>query len=394
MKLIRYPNLMLCLILLISCKNDSQKQASENTGIPVEESTSSLPVLNASTRSKGSTQSFLWNDLSNNIEFIALETNDKSLLTESIRLAYLDDDFIIIVDNRSGSIVVFDGKGKFRTTIKSVGNGPGDYVFLTYVTFDKSTSTIFVYDNGNRKIILYDLEGNFKESFSTADKIDGNVLLLKDNRLIIKNNEGKYQVTVMDLDFNIMVEYLPYDPIFTERDKTMIFLSSRGSTSLKDAILLNNVFNDTIYSFSINSCDPIAVWDKRNGKMGKQDIGNFMQLMTDSHKNEYIIPRNIEIFSHFLLIRYVQAGDFITTLWDFKNDKVVAEYRNVALGGKKEDVITGFPYKLESGESFNILPAYITENKLAFFISAENMTRIFSSYDEDDNPTVMVMEVK
>ena len=366
--------------LLSSCSGNNQKR--ETSNFIIEDTVKCLPVFDISKRVSRNELPFHWNDISSNVKLIQLETVNESLLSESIYLVYEDENLIIIADGRTQTIFIFDSNGKFKSKIRKVGNGPGDYVYLTYVTFDADNSTILVFDNGNQKIISYDLKGTHMGSKSTKDKIYGNVLLMEKGKIITMNTRGEYQISLFDAAFNILKEYLPFDPNFTDREKSITLLScGRGRT--KEYIVLNNIFCDTIYSFSAISHSPIAIWDKGRKELPKKDLGDFLNLLRQ--ENSYIVPRGIDRFSHFLLIRYIHQGLYITTLWDFHNNKVIAEYKNDLNGGGR----AGFPYKLESGENINILPAILTEKKLAFFIPAADLPQI----EDDDNPMLMIMEI-
>ena len=360
--------------LLSACSSNNQKR--ETSSFEIEETAVSLPIFYTSKSRSLNEPPFHWNDISSNVKLIQLETINESLLSESIELVYEDENLIIIVDSRTNTILIFDSNGKFKSKIRKIGNGPGDYGHLTYVTFDVDNSTILVFDNGNQKIISYDLNGIHISSKSTNGKIKGNVLLIDKGKIITINASGEYQISLFDSDLNILEEYLPFESNFTDQDKSTTLLScARGRT--KEYVVLNNIFCDTIYSFSTTSHSPIAIFDKGGKELPKKDLGTFLSVIRQ--ENSYILTRGVTRFSHFLLIRHVYQGSYITTLWDYQNNKVLAESK----------IGMGFPYKLDSGKSINIFPTYLTERKLAFFIPAADLPHI----DDEDNPMLLIMEI-
>jgi hypothetical protein len=74
-----------------------------------------------------------------------------------------------ILDEQAGNIKVFDSSGKFVKNIGRKGQGPGEFG-LPISLFLSLQGQIIVNDMGQRKIHYFDLEGNYLEEFSIADR--------------------------------------------------------------------------------------------------------------------------------------------------------------------------------------------------------------------------------
>jgi hypothetical protein len=98
------------------------------------------------------------------VEYIALETND-DFLCEGIILAAGKE--IIIVKNSisDGDIFIFDRKGKGLKKINRKGQGGEEYTNILGITLDENNNEMFVNSHSTRRILVYDLDGNFKRSF-------------------------------------------------------------------------------------------------------------------------------------------------------------------------------------------------------------------------------------
>jgi hypothetical protein len=99
------------------------------------------------------------------VEYIALETTD-DFITQGL-VQNIGKKFII-VRNRTGDgdIFIFDRKtGKGIKKINRKGQGGEEYTTAFRVVLDEDKDEIFVNDNDIRKILVYDLNGNFKRSF-------------------------------------------------------------------------------------------------------------------------------------------------------------------------------------------------------------------------------------
>lgn len=90
---------------------------------------------------------------------IILETNENCLINNVSNIRVVDD-FIIIVDNdqHPGGIFVFDKTGHFIHKIGKVGQGPGEYVYVTDVSIDFNKKELYLFDSYNDRINRYDIK--------------------------------------------------------------------------------------------------------------------------------------------------------------------------------------------------------------------------------------------
>ena len=100
-------------------------------------------------------------------------------------------------------MTVWDNTGTFLYKIGHQGQGPGEYSKIT--DFDVANQNIYLLDSGQRKILEYNLNGDFKDEYSYNGKLegvndlivtsDGNFLLgldvelSMDNQLILTDSE-------------------------------------------------------------------------------------------------------------------------------------------------------------------------------------------------------------
>ena len=101
------------------------------------------------------------------VEYILLETNADFLcegFVQDVGKKY------IIVRNfkHTGDIFIFDRQGRAVKKFNRRGQGGEEYVILLEVVLDEKRSELFVNDWG-RKIVVYDLDGNYKRSFKAKE---------------------------------------------------------------------------------------------------------------------------------------------------------------------------------------------------------------------------------
>ena len=138
----------LIVVALVVCHNPKQ--------LP-EEKSEELPVFNLEAVAEETVPSaFMWNDITEKATFIPLSSDEKTLLSGSLGITFMDNEYIVIVDYKTGSFYRYGVDGKVQRSFKYEGNGPGEYVYISYLYVDPGYAFMDIYDSGNRKRIRYD----------------------------------------------------------------------------------------------------------------------------------------------------------------------------------------------------------------------------------------------
>ena len=101
------------------------------------------------------------------VQLIALETSDSSLIMGHLQNVIVDDDRIVIEEHQVSRqpVKIFDRKGQFIASVKT-GQGPGEVSMVYAMAVDRKQRQILVYhDEG---IMYYDYDGKYIKD----DKID------------------------------------------------------------------------------------------------------------------------------------------------------------------------------------------------------------------------------
>ena len=133
------------------------------TGCDGNSSTNSLVTVDVTKSSYSPKKELVLQDFMD-VEYIPLETKENFInqgVVEAIGEKY------IIVKNygRDGDIFVYDRSGKAIRKINHKGQGGEEYLFCSGITLDEENNEILVDDHIIKKVLVYDLEGNFKRSF-------------------------------------------------------------------------------------------------------------------------------------------------------------------------------------------------------------------------------------
>jgi hypothetical protein len=148
------------------------------------------------------------------IQIIPLETNDDCLISKINKIEFQNNQFYI-QDNLAQSIYIYDMKGKYKGKIQAVGQGPGEYANLSYMTV--TDSSIIIIDHLAGKQIEYSLshlqfvkeERIFKKIWCTE------VFTLPNHLYYVNNwsnsNVGKFRLFSRADATGDVNNYLPFD---------------------------------------------------------------------------------------------------------------------------------------------------------------------------------------
>lgn len=199
------------------------------------------------------------------VEYIPLETNDE-FVTQGDVIA-IGEKYILTKNwTNDGDIFVFDRKsGKGIKKINRRGQGGEEYNFINGVILDEENKELFVNSSSNKKIFVYDFDGNFKRCLNHAEGAEYlNVLNYDKEHLIcydmsIYYEEGKnkskrfYHAIISKQDGSIKQEIvLPFDIVkapFVQKGDAIAVASVRPIIPNQKDWLLVETSSDTVYNY-------------------------------------------------------------------------------------------------------------------------------------------------
>ena len=151
--------------------------------------------------------------------FIAapLQTTPDCLVGDDLKRIFYKNGFIYVLDKMTKGVYIFDVKGSMVGKIRSVGQGPEEYINLDdmYVT-DKN---VFIWDWMSGKVLVYDTLGRYQNQFRRG-KWYGENMFVHDGRVyFIEDMErqspgyGHYRLTSVDMSGGDLRRYIPFDTV-------------------------------------------------------------------------------------------------------------------------------------------------------------------------------------
>ncbi|WP_075558865.1 6-bladed beta-propeller [Parabacteroides timonensis] len=209
------------------------------------------------------------------VEYIPLETNDEFLCQGNIQAVGKD---VIVATNRiggrDGNIFIFDRKGKALKKINHKGQGGEEYTSFVQIILDEDKAEMFVNDMYAKKILVYDLKGNFKRKISLkGDFLFGEIYNFDQNNFICHDvlNENNFTESYTGQSFMFISKQdgvitqelqIPFKGkktivVRTPRDKDGNFFvymppSVYPIIPYFDNYILTELSADTLYKYSAN----------------------------------------------------------------------------------------------------------------------------------------------
>ena len=380
---------LLLLLLLLSCSH--KKEGSKNESI-----------LKINVDPLQSTDKDL-TDILKNIRYIQLETSSNCLLNSISKIEIEKEKIFIFTSGRNGNLFCFDLNGKYLFSVGSQGNGPGEYVFLTDFYIDRKLNCIWVGDDA-RKILKYDLSGNFIEQYKVDFSIN-NLFPLPDDSESMAIRLGYYK----DKNYSFVIYNLRENKITYAKEQIYeierIVAQSSFFENRKD-ILYGAVFNDTIFRLSKEGLEPHILIDFGKYTFSREKLGE-----KDSKQviAEFLNPKNK--YAGFVGAVY-ENSDFISFRYDFADERFLAIYskkekqtvsiNKIRIENQAFDAGMHFLQSYRQGQYISSLPAHllyedeqIVENtQKRSYGHYTSLKELKSNITEDSNPILIIGEEK
>ena len=325
------------------------------------------------------------------VDYIKLGDTGDVLIGDVSKL-WITPQHIVIVDKfKAMSIFVFDRSGNAQVVINRLGRGPQEYTSLTDVCLTPDQQRIVVLDNSKKKLLYYNMEGDFLYDKNTSFWI-GDLAYADEQHISAKTygaqNEDPGLTSYENKDDNLYI----LDTLMHIKQSMMP--RTAILKQFEDRLYVNAIHGDTIYRVAGNDG---LVPQYRLDMSAINGVTNFgeesMEKVMEIRKNNAYFPND-----------YVDGKDFAL----FRFSMPVAPHMQLVMHNKH----TGQNYSIE-GTSKKALNIYFMEVSYAFddqFIAAipafrfvgdntpmpgsEQRAVIQKNLTDEDNPVLLFYTLK
>jgi len=195
------------------------------------------------------------------VEFVSLETNNDYLCNGN-PVAFTDS-FILYANKKEGSVFVFDKSGKAMQRFNHKGQSGKEYVAISQALWDDKNKELYINDMFTKRILVYDLDGNYKRSFYHAKGQFENIVNYSDSSLICRDVDGSFGLfpdeapknpfTIISKQTGKIIK----DIVIPFKEKLTIAIDGNTPSvdqlfNFGDKSIMTEQSSDTIYSISEN----------------------------------------------------------------------------------------------------------------------------------------------
>ena len=330
------------------------------------------------------------------VEYIPLETNDDFLCQGEVMA--IGKDIILVKNNKNdGNIFVFDRNGKALRIINRKGQSGKDYVYLSEVMLDEDNNEIFVNDGNSKKILVYDLDGEFKRSFYYTENfryadiynLDQENLILKDDTYYLGRSKNKPMHMIVSksdgsVTKEIQIEYEEKISIDVQYDFNGKIGAARAPGFFAIVPYRNKFFivepsSDTIYTLLPDySISPFIVRTPSIQSMDPEKF-LFLNMLTDRYYFMSTVKKTLDFPNVNLMYDKQENAIFEYTVYndDYSNK------RSVFMKLKPMNNEIAIWQKIESHQLMEANERGELKGKLK---------EIANTLDEDSNPVIMLIK--
>ena len=335
------------------------------------------------------------------VEYIPLETTD-TFTTQGVVKAIGKNLILITNRNMDGDIFVYERTtGKGQRKINRRGQGPEEYSQVNSIVLDEEHHEMFIVDYPARKILVYDLEGNFKRNFifentsyyhDISDYDTKYLIAYKGYSPEIENEEANH-ILISKQDGKVVRELsVPIKtiktPVFIEGE--MVITPGFCQTlPLSEHCILMRTSSDTIYNYSDDNIRPFII---RTPSIYTMDPEVF--LFVTAADNRYYFMQTMKKEIDLNTFKGFPTNDLV---YD-RQEKALFECTiyNDDFTNKKEVSLKPAPGRTNNREiaacialdASGLIEAY-QKNELK-----GHLKEIASTLNEESNPVIMLMKYK
>lgn len=355
---IRFFINLLFFTIFTSCKNNTEKQENYDTIINLKETIGieSLPV-----KPLQSTQ------------IIPLEFTEKSIL-QNINIEGITNQYIAISD--VNNLYFFDTQGTFLSSISRKGNGPEEYIDITYSWIDFSKKEAHLYDLHRKSIKKYDFSGNFIEEKKSIHLMS--FTELNPNEFIAYNGtHSNFEFAIYDKKWNIKDSIIQRKEKVDTKDFSVIksFQKSNDNVFFYDKSIIYECKNKEIF--------PKIFLEKGNLQIPDEVM---YDIKRKKERQQYIWGDFVTLAGDYLFINFYYDNKKYYDVWNVKNQKLL--YRNIM---SSPNDLSGITISV-NGKEVRGWIKYFEDNALFFTISENEQEKL--EIDNQGNPILVVIDLK
>lgn len=340
--------------------------------------------------------------IAENVEYIPLETTKENLLGNISNIIMTSGD--IFIYSYEGICYRFDRQGKFLNKIGRIGRGPGECMQSRDATIDTINYWVYILDYD--KIVKYDYDGNFLESFrpGTESALGGyKILAVKPGLFLIDNISYIFNKPGERFSFYFFKEEQKnYTACIAceKKDRFPFCVNMPCMYRFNQNIFINDAWSDTIYRVK----DPLnleAYATMNLGRLKYREM-NDNSILSGKRSNgeEWLMDKSMMVESGRYIFIRTNKGLFFFDKAQKETYCTVSIQSGNNWGHYINDFISkdnALPIKITASINNNTLISYY--DAYQFFedgidVKNSQIRKLIQNLKVDDNPVLVLVKLK
>lgn len=318
---------------------------------------------------------------------IPLETSDDVLVGE-IEKIQLTNDHIYVFDKEQKTIFTFDLKGNFERKYCHIGQGEGEYPYLS--DFEVYGNHLYILSRFNKCIYVYTLDDKYVKEIDTAEWYE-KFRILDNNHLLLYSdysNNILYNFILFDYQKEeIEDKYLPF-----KQNESFSLAHKAFHEDAKGGILLSQLYDYNIYQITDRGINRLCMlsFNTADHIPEKAEEQSLYQLH-NSLKGKSVVK--------FLdCITLKDSTVYFTYRLDYKTNIAKVDLNTGAVKNTQMKIVEEFPFAF-------LGPLMFWKANAISVCDAESVIRMSDTpfpsdktpdglLHEDDNPVIFIRELK
>lgn len=321
MQVMKCEIILLIVIMAMPACTNRRNSKTEGDAITIQLNFDERAIMNAS-------------KFVDSISVVLLDDNNDACIG-TVSKVDLADSSLIITDLSTMSVFIYHLNGKLKAKIKAHGRGPGEYVALYTTWINGDNKTIGIYDDEQRKILLYSFNGQFIKEYKSPGYIHG-FALCGDHGYYYRGMDGFPNDNMQPSNIHLIMTSPDSIKLALQRD--FFFENSESMPYQKfvrcnDKILLRTPQEQHIYEISGLNIQlkyrvvlaPNPLWRDENYLKIKtlKDCKDMVNQSIGKIKNLEYMAGNRFLFFSYSKGRTIDVSDLAFSIYDMHTNQVI-----------------------------------------------------------------------
>jgi hypothetical protein len=164
------------------------------------------------------------------LQIIKLDDRDEALVNPF--QVYVSENYFLTKATNNTPCKLFDKQGKYITDIGSIGQGPGEYIYVYAGQINESDGRIYLMTYTTEALLVYDLEGNVFPPVPLTYKTGYSLFQVRDNEVLVMGKphpDNPTFIWMQDMKGNILYD-IPSSLDFSADYFATVISSQNGET--------------------------------------------------------------------------------------------------------------------------------------------------------------------